>query len=399
MNAPPTTLLQTSTGPAAPADAVVVQPLCIGPAGGRAFLAKDSLDVAGWPTRCGSPALADAAPAAAHAEAVQRLLDAGWQLRGKTNLHELAFGTTGINHWTGTPRNPRWPDRVPGGSSSGSAVAVAEGRVDLALGTDTGGSIRTPAACCGVFGLKPSYGRVSRVGAAPTLSTLDCVGPIAADMATLCAAMAALVPGFGTLPGLPDRLRIGALQVEAGAPARAALQSALARSGAELVPVALPLFDAAYRAGLAIINRENWLALAPLLQSGLLGADIATRLARAGHTSDAEVAAAEAVRAAFRAQVDAALAQVDVLALPTLGAPPPRLTEATDTSAAVAMTTLVRPFNLSGHPAITLPLDDADGLPVGLQLVAGWGRDEWLCAVASHLTDTLGLRAHQGETA
>src|ERR1019366_8897632 len=124
---------------------------------------KDSIDIAGYPTRAGSAAFAAAAPALHHAAVVQALLDRGCRIVGKTNMHELAYGVTGINRWSGTPRNPRYPDRIPGGSSSGSAVAVAAGAVaaaapsdpphvgppvDFALGTDTGGSIRIPAACC-----------------------------------------------------------------------------------------------------------------------------------------------------------------------------------------------------------------------------------------------------------
>ena len=111
--------------------------------------------------------LADAPPAPHHAEVVQRLLDTGWRITGKTNMHELAFGMTGINDFCGTPPNPQDATRIPGGSSSGSASAVGLKLVDAALGTDTGGSIRGPAACCGVIGLKPTFGRVSRQGVAP----------------------------------------------------------------------------------------------------------------------------------------------------------------------------------------------------------------------------------------
>lgn len=387
--------------PGFPPDCLVL-PLQLGAPGGRPFAVKDTLDVAGHPTRAGSAALDDAAPAAAHAEAVQRLLDAGWRLVGKTTLHELAFGTTGLNHHAGTPRNPAWPERVPGGSSSGSAVAVASGAVPLALGTDTGGSVRTPAACCGVFGLKPSYGRISRAGVMPAASTLDCVGPLAADMATLVAAMQALCPGFGPLPdwpewpASPDRpalAAIGWVDVAADGAARLAVARALAEAGVPLRAVRLPSFEAAYEAGLSVIQREQWAACAPLWHSGRLGADVAMRLARARHTTEADLARAEAVRRVFTDEVDAALQACEVLALPTLASPPPRLAEAADTLAAVAMTRLVRPFNLSGHPAISLPLNRADGLPVGLQLVGRRGGDEALCAAATTLTQRLGLRA------
>lgn len=376
----------------------LVQPLALGPAQGRPVVVKDTFDVAGWPTRAGSAALDDAPPAARHALAVQRLLDAGWHLVGKSNLHELAFGTTGINHHTGTPLNPAWPERVPGGSSSGSAVAVACGAVPLALGTDTGGSVRTPAACCGVFGLKPSFGRVSREGVMPAHTSLDCVGPFAADMPTLIAAMQALCPDFGALPELAPGWRIGLVDVSAETASLDAVRQALQASGQPLVPVLLPDMDAAYDAGLRVIQRETWAACERLWATGRIGADVATRLERARQTTDAELAEAEAQRRRFTAAVDRALADCEVLALPTLASPPPRVADAADTLAAVAMTRLVRPFNLSGHPAISLPLNRADGLPVGLQLVGRHGGDEALCAAALTLTQRLGLHAVTGET-
>lgn len=125
---------------------------------------KDVIDIAGTPTRAGSRAFADRPAAPTHARVVQSLLDAGCRIVGKTNMHELAFGMTGVNDWTGTPVNPRYPHLVPGRSSSGSATAVAAELCDWALGTDTGDSIRVPAACCGIVGLKPTFGRLSREG-------------------------------------------------------------------------------------------------------------------------------------------------------------------------------------------------------------------------------------------
>ena len=172
---------------------VFVQSLQLGGSGLRVGV-KDTIDIAGYPTRAGSCALMGAPAAARHAAVVQRLLDAGCRIVGKTNLHELAYGVTGVNAWSGTPLNPRYPDLVPGGSSSGSAVAVAAQLVDFALGTDTGGSIRVPAVCCGVYGLKPTYGRVSREGVHPAQSSLDCVGVFARDLIMLERAMAAIDP-------------------------------------------------------------------------------------------------------------------------------------------------------------------------------------------------------------
>lgn len=167
------------------------------------MMVKDTIDIAGFATRAGSQALENAAAAQEHAQVVEALLAGNCRILGKTSLHELAFGTTGINHWSGTADNPLYPGLIPGGSSSGSAAAVAAGLVDFALGTDTGGSVRVPAACCGVFGLKPTFGRISRAGVMPGVSSLDCVGPFAASMELLIAAMQVIDPGFVPSPAHP----------------------------------------------------------------------------------------------------------------------------------------------------------------------------------------------------
>ncbi len=349
---------------------------------------KDSIDIAGKPTRAGSRALDDAAPATANAAVVERLLAADYRIVGKVNLHELAFGTTGINHFTGTPLNTRYPRHVPGGSSSGSAAAVSAGLAEVAIGTDTGGSIRIPAACCGVYGFKPSFGRVSRAGVMPERSTLDCVGPFADDIDALIDCMRAIDPSFGALPDIRGAT-IGVIDVPSATPVRSAVEAALRACGLPLHTVQLPDFDAAYRAGLVIINAESFAASGALLATGLVGADIATRLEAAGRTTPADVEAAEQVRRRFTAQVDAALQGSTVLALPTMADAPPLLDEAADTSKLVAMTTMVRPFNLSGHPAITLPLPGLRDYPISLQLVGARGDDERLCAVARHVAQRL----------
>lgn len=349
---------------------------------------KDSIDIAGFRTRAASQALENTAPASTHAKVVSHLLAAGYRITGKTNMHELAFGTTGLNSWTGTPTNPHFPAYVPGGSSSGSAVAVAAGLTEVAIGTDTGGSVRIPAACCGVFGLKPTFGRVSREGVMPTLSSLDCVGPFARDMDALIDCMRAIDPSFGALPTITD-VRIGLVEVKAKSPIREAVESAVRSSGFPTAAVTLSQFAPAYDAGMVIINAETWAACGALVTGGKVGKDIAARLLAASKTTTADVAEAERVRAAFTAQVDAALEQFQVLALPTMADAPPLLEAAADTSKLVGMTTLVRPFNLSGHPAISIPLPAHDGYPISLQLVAAKNQDELLCAVARQLAQRL----------
>ncbi|WP_432697345.1 amidase [Marinobacterium sp. YM272] len=372
---------------------IVVQSLALG-GEGPDIMVKDTIDVAGYQTRAGSRALDQVEPAQSHAAVVRRLLDAGWHINGKTNLHELAFGTTGINNWTGTPENPNYPGRVPGGSSSGSAAAVAAGLCRAALGTDTGGSIRTPAACCGVFGLKPSFGRVSREGVMPAQTSLDCVGPFARDMGTLVNVMRVLCSDFGELPAV-ENARIGVVNVApegVNPEVLATLENAISCVDMGIKSVDLRTMEVAYDAGMTVINRESWNANRDCVDTGLVAEDVAQRLLAASQTTDEELQQAEAVRQAFSAEVDTVLQDCEVLALPTMPDYPAQLSEAGDTCALLGMTRFVRPFNLSGHPAITIPLVSAAGLPVGLQLVAARGADELLCAVASAIASRISTR-------
>lgn len=364
---------------------VVVEKMSLGDRGLTVML-KDNIDVGGFPTRASSRALQDVAPATEHADVVRGLLEGGFQLTAKVSMHELAFGTTGINHHTGTPVNPLYPERIPGGSSSSSATAVAGGLCDIALGTDTGGSVRIPACCCGVYGLKPTFGRVSRKGVLPSDSSLDCVGPLAASLPMLISAMRAIDPGFAELPQVGP-LQVGLVSVEANPEVLDAVSGMLNAAGVASEAVELPLMADAYAAGLTVINRENWDAFGYLVDTGTVADDVAGRLLAAGQTTDDALDAAEQVRAAFTAQVDELLARYPVLALPTMPDYPLRLEEAADTRAVLGMTALVRPFNLSGHPALTIPLVGASGLPVGLQLVAPRGADEFLLAFAQALVD------------
>lgn len=341
---------------------------------------KDSLDMAGEVTTSGSRALQHAKPASQDAEVVRLLRQAGCRIVGRANMHELAYGVTGVNAWTGTPTNPAWPALVPGGSSSGSAVAVAAGLVDFAIGSDTGGSIRVPATCCGVVGLKPTFGRVSRQGAHPAASSLDCVGPFARDVAMIEAAMAIIAPNWRAIdPALSGRL--GWIETP-GDPAITALVRAAGAALGTLENVTLPSFDAAIHAGMVVIAHETWQACGYLTQTGQVGLDVHQRLLRSSQVTAQELATSEEVRARFSAEVDAALNGRDALLLPAIGYPVPSLLEAADASAALPITNTCRPFNLSGHPAIALPAGDVNGRPVSLQLVGRKGEDEALCALA-----------------
>ncbi|MBB5505367.1 amidase [Paraburkholderia atlantica] len=349
---------------------------------------KDSIDIAGYATTAASRALADAPPAAEHAAVVQRLLDAGWRIAGKANMHELAFGMTGINDFSGTPVNPQDATRIPGGSSSGSASAVGQKLVDAALGTDTGGSVRGPAACCGVIGLKPTFGRVSRHGVAPRVTTLDCVGPFTREMDTLVRVMTAIDPSFRTDDARRDvlQLRVGVVAVDADDDITKAIAAAVAQAGLASQPVELASFKDAFTAGLAVINAETARAFGHLVESGKLGADIDARLRAAATTSAADLDAAERVRQVFTDEVDRALDHVDVLVLPTMPSLPITLEAARAGTSVIGMSSLIRPFNLSGHPALTLPVPiERSTLNAGLQIIGRKNDDETVCAVAAYI--------------
>ncbi|USU17984.1 amidase [Paraburkholderia fungorum] len=369
-----------------------IQTLSLGGTG-PSIAIKDTIDIAGYATTAASRALADNPPANQHAEVVARLLDAGWHIVGKANMHELAFGMTGINDYTGTPQNPQDAARIPGGSSSGSAAAVGLKLADAALGTDTGGSIRGPAACCGVIGLKPTYGRVSRRGVAPRESTLDCVGPFARDMRMIVATMQAITATFDLQAALApqtDVCSVGIVQVDATSAILSAVARAADQAGCNARTVELTGFAEAFEAGLAIINLETSQAFGHLVASGKLGADLDARLRAAAKTTSAQRDAAESVRRQFTAAVDHALESVDVLILPTLPALPITLAEARSGTSVIGMSSLIRPFNLSGHPALSLPLPvDGSPLKAGLQIVGRKGADEQVCAIAARFEAAL----------
>lgn len=376
------------------ADRVFASQFVLGPKEGATQVltvaVKDCLDIEGMVTRCGSRALADVAPAKSHADVVANLLSAGCRIVGKTKMHELAYGMTGINAFEGTPINPRWPDRIPGGSSSGSAAAVAAGLVDFAVGTDTGGSIRQPAICCGVIGFKPTFDRVSRKGALPAQSSLDCIGPFARSLSMIERAMSAIDPTFRA-EGFDRPLRIGGLRLDDGIEPRmaAAMQAMEAGENGVIEDIELPLLDAAFKAGMTIIARETLLANVALMERPeLLGDDVRKRLEGARAVTDADISGAEDIRTRFTADVDALFERFDALLTPALPLPPPLVSEANEPAKVLTLTHYLRPFNLSGHPALVLPAETSDGLPSGIQLVAPKGADARLIAMARRLIET-----------
>jgi amidase len=332
---------------------------------------KDAIDLAGVPTTAGCVAVARTAqPAATDAACLDRIRASDAVIVGKTALTELCLSPTGINAAFGTPVNPVAPDRIPGGSSSGSAVALAAGEADLALGTDTGGSVRIPAACCRVVGLKTTWGRVSTVGVWPLTPSLDTVGPMARDVAGVADGMRWLTADWRGEPG-PATV-VGRLRIDGVDPAiEAAVDDALAAAGLTVHSVQLPGWTASFDAFSTLILAEFWAAQHRLADDD--GVTPATRRTlHRGRTVDADAyAAARAARAAWQDEVSAVFERVPVLALPTLTGPPPRLTEVKgfDTTA------LTAPFNTAGTPALALPIPGAS-----LQLVGPHHGEELLCA-------------------
>jgi amidase len=355
---------------------------------------KDLIDIAGVPTTAGSRALADTAtPAGADAPCLAGARSAGAAIVGKVNLHELAFGAAGVNHHFGTPVNPLDPDRVPGGSSSGSAVAVADGDADVAYGSDTGGSIRIPAAFCGVTGLKTTHGRVSLDGVWPLAPSLDTVGPMAVDVAGVAACMTLLEPGF-TVDASPA-LRVGRIRpagVEMDPDIDAAIDAALVRSGLEVVDVDLSGWQAARDAVGLILDSEaadsNRVLLDDPARRDLIGADVRARLVAGAAITAAQLASARGFQSTWRTAMTTALRDVDVLALPTVMFYPPLIREAVGRP----YTALTNPVNLAGFPALALPVPSAQRLPASLQLIGPPNSEALLLATGSIVETSAGYR-------
>jgi amidase len=362
-----------------------------GPGSGLRVAVKDLIDMAGLPTTAGSRPVADSAlPAARDAACLAglRAAIAAGQARfaGKTNLHELAYGITGINTAFGTPVNPLDPRLMPGGSSSGSGAAVASGEADIAYGTDTGGSIRIPAACCGIAGLKTTWGRIPTDGVWPLAPGLDTVGPMARDIAGVAAGMALLEPGFTVAADVPRT--VGVLAIDADPRITGAIDTALRTAEFRVLPVDVPGLDAIIAAAITLLDAQAWQANKDLaaVAGDQLGSDVRDRLKVGSSITQAQVSAAKAVIARWRQTLDALWQQVDLLAAPTLLGFPPLLDEA---HLLWKLRALTSPVNVAGVPSLALPVPvqgrPAGPVPANVQLIGPRNSEERLLAAGAVL--------------
>ncbi|MGA7418117.1 MAG: amidase [Acidimicrobiales bacterium] len=394
-----------------------------GPLSGLRFGVKDLFDVAGTRTGAGNPDwLADAPVASTHAPAVSALLAAGADLWGKTVTDELAYSLSGTNVHYGTPVNTAAPGHVPGGSSSGSAAAVAGGEVELALGTDTGGSIRVPASYCGIYGLRSTHGRVSLSGVVPLAPSFDTVGLFAADPAQLAAAWQSLAAGA---PGPEQPRAVVRRAIRRLVVATDLMDLAEDRASGALRVAAATLGE---RLGLSIVEMplagagqlESWRECFRVLQQveawrsdgdwitsrePSLGPGVAARFARARSTDPADARRALNVRTDVIRAFERVTGEDGVVVQPTTSGPAPLLVTGQPNKAAngdqpadedrlagheaaakedvrVRTLTLTAPAGMAGAPVVSLPLSSVDGLPVGLALVGRPGDDETLVALA-----------------
>lgn len=370
-----------------------------GPLHGVLVGVKDIIDVAGYPTRCGSP-LYSAEPVPTDAQVVTRLRAAGALVAGKTTTHELACGVV-----SAPVSNPWRTDHVPGGSSGGSAAAVAAGLVPLALGSDTGGSIRIPAALCGVVGHKPTYGLVSLHGVEPLSPSLDHLGPLGATVTDCAQALTVLVAnginyadtiGFGIAGmrfGVLTDVPFAPMQPDVGEAFHSAVR-VLGSLGAECVAVSIPELKHTLAAEFGIIPLDAYRhhALA-LRERGLdIGPSIRTLITAGAVLPHSVFRRASAARVRIARAISDAMAtqHLDALLTPTLPATASPKSESVhvygslteDISASYVRTTA--PFNLSGQPAVSVPCGfDRAGLPIGLQIATRAGADALALRIAA----------------
>jgi amidase len=368
--------MHASTAPFVPGPQIRIEGRSNGPLAGLTFAAKDLFDVAGQPTGGGNHDWARWHPVPdKHAWAVQRLLDGGATLIGKTITDEVSLGILGENAFDGTPLNPKAPDRVPGGSSSGSASAVACGLCDTALGTDTGGSVRVPASFCGLYGIRPTHGRLPLDGMLPQAPSSDTTGWFARDTGTF-ARVSQVMLGEDLPRELPKRLIIAI--------------DAFGFADAEVVmaPQGLSVWARAQR---TLQPAEAWETFRPWIEATnpRLAFVVARNLIAGSQISAAELAWASLLRTEARARLMHLLADRAILCLPTTPFPAPEKGQPIATLDPVRdrITCLAAHGGLTGAPQVSMPGGTVNGLPVGLSIVGAHGQDAMLVAVTQAVED------------
>lgn len=378
-------------------EALSVPGAASGPLSGTRFAVKDLFDIAGHVSCCGNPDWGRThPPAARHADAVQALLAAGSSVAGKTITDEFAFSIIGENQHYGTPINPNAPGRVCGGSSSGSAAAVAGGLTDFALGTDTGGSVRVPASFCGIFGLRPSHGRVSAQGIFPLAASFDTAGWFARDPQLMQTIASVLLSGYRATPPEPTRLLLPTdAWDQADAETRDALRVALTRLERDYgpaEPVTLALGESLeqwFEAFRIAQGAEIWQTLGGWIRdtNPEIGDGIRQRLDWCATISAEDAAKAQAHRDAITDRVNSITRDGAVLVLPV--APGPALVAgqaavaSNDIRAAIIRLSGIAP--LTRTPQLSLPVARVGTYPVALSLLGAAGSDETLLAMATAL--------------
>lgn len=374
--------------------------LGLGPLDGRVISIKDLFDIPGEATTAGSKLLRDAAPATTEAPAIARLRAAGAVIIGKTNMTEFAFSGVGINPHYGTPGNPADRSRIPGGSSSGGAVSVADGMAEITIGSDTGGSTRIPAALCGIVGLKPSQYRIPTTGAFPLSFSLDSIGPMGrtvADCAAADAVMAGVTPAAlppmalaGLRLGIPRGLLLENLEaavVQAFDTALAVLGKAGVSLSDQPLDLLAPMLEATGKGPFAAIEaahiHRDWFES----RAGDFDPLVRGRIERGRTIPAMDYVFAQRRRAELIRAMDARLANLDALVLPTTAITAPKIADLANDEAAFTAANLLLLRNPSMANffdlcAISLPLP-VSGLPVGLMLVARNGHDRRLLQIAA----------------
>jgi aspartyl-tRNA(Asn)/glutamyl-tRNA(Gln) amidotransferase subunit A len=357
------------------------------PAAGIRLAVKDLFDTAGLVTTYGSIIFAEHVPERT-AEAVRRLEGAGYANAGKTNLHEFAYGITSQNPHFGTVPNPIAPGRIAGGSSGGSAAALAAGLADAALGSDSGGSIRIPAACCGVVGFKPTYGLVSLEGCFPLAPGFDHAGPLARSVGACAETMQALVADFEVrqIESL-EEVSVGVAWTELADP----LVGARVAEAATLFPRSRPLelslpegVGAVFMREVADVHRDLFRA-----HADDYGENVRTKIERCLAVTDDEYGAALRALAEYREQCAEMVAEVDLVVTPTLACVAPS-DDVDDLDVRERLIFFTYPFNCLGWPALALPCGPAeDGLPASVQLAGPKGADALVLAAGELLERSL----------